>query len=109
MKTKILLSTAFALAAAGLAAAPRYEVFLLGGQSEMAGRGTLTDSNRLSTERVLKLSKDLTWVEGTEPIHFDKRSAGAGPAASFARASACVLPKTFLMICFPVAGSCPTV
>ena len=103
MKTKILLSTAFALAAAGLAAAPRYEVFLLGGQSELAGRGTLTDSNRLSTERVLKLSKDLTWVEGTEPIHFDKRSAGAGPAASFARAVAdhdpdvvvCLVPCAF--------------
>ena len=63
----------------------KYDIFILGGQSNMAGRGTLTRDNRISTERVLKFSKDGTWVEATEPIHFDKRSAGAGLAASFAR------------------------
>ena len=32
----------------------KYDIFILGGQSNMAGRGTLTDDNRVSTERVLK-------------------------------------------------------
>ena len=63
----------------------KYDIFILGGQSNMAGRGTLTDDNRVSTERVLKFTKDGKWVEATEPIHFDKPSARAGLAASFAR------------------------
>ena len=63
----------------------KYDIFILGGQSNMAGRGTLTADNRVSTERVLKFTKDGKWVEATEPIHFDKPSARAGLAASFAR------------------------
>ena len=63
----------------------KYDIFILGGQSNMAGRGTLTDDNRISAERVLKFTKDGKWVAAAEPIHFDKPVAGAGLAASFAR------------------------
>ena len=55
------------------------DLYLLIGQSNMAGRGVLTDSNRVSGE----------WQVAEEPIHFDKPTiAGAGLAASFARAMA---------------------
>ena len=63
-------------------------LFLLLGQSNMAGRGFLNATNRVSAERVAKLDRNDRWVPGEEPIHFDKPSAGAGLAASFARAVA---------------------
>ena len=61
------------------------DVYLLIGQSNMAGRGTLDRAHPVDTKRVQKLTKDGFWAEATEPIHFDKPSAGAGLAASFAR------------------------
>lgn len=68
--------------------APGKALFLLLGQSNMAGRGFLNATNRVPAERVAKLDRNDRWVPGEEPIHFDKPSAGAGPAASFARAVA---------------------
>ena len=54
----------------------------------MAGRGITNAANRLSSERVLKFTKDRTWAEGIEPIHFDRPFSGAGPGLGFARAMA---------------------
>ena len=104
MKVRFNVAAAMAaIAFTAFAGSPRYEVYLLGGQSNMAGRGELTADNRVSTERVLKLSRNLEWVEAVEPIHFDKGSAGAGLAASFARVIAdrdpdvvvCLVPCAF--------------
>ena len=65
------------------------DLYLLIGQSNMAGRGVLTDSNRVSADGIFKLDADGEWQAAEEPIHFDKPSiAGAGLAASFARAMA---------------------
>lgn len=61
------------------------DLYLLIGQSNMAGRGKLSEVEPLDTDRLLKLDASDTWVEATEPIHFDKSSAGVGLAASFAR------------------------
>ena len=81
---------AFALVlVAGLAFAevPQLDLYLLIGQSNMAGRGKLTEANRLPTDGVWKLDKKDQWVPATEPLHFDKPNvAGAGLAMSFARA-----------------------
>ena len=65
-------------------AAPR-DLYLLIGQSNMAGRGVVTDANRLSSERVWKFTKEGSWAEGVEPIHFDRKTVGAGPGLAFAR------------------------
>jgi hypothetical protein len=62
-----------------------YDIYLLIGQSNMAGRGTLTPSNAVTNDRILKFSKEMEWVPATEPLHFDKKTAGAGLAMSFAR------------------------
>lgn len=70
-------------------AAGTMDLYLLIGQSNMAGRGVLTDSNRVSADRIFKFDADMRWQRAEEPIHFDKPDiAGAGLAASFARAMA---------------------
>ena len=61
------------------------DVYLLIGQSNMAGRGVLCASNRVDSTRVVKFDADGKWVAAEEPIHFDRSTAGAGLAASFAR------------------------
>ena len=65
------------------------DLYLLIGQSNMAGRGVLTDSNRVSADGIFKLDAAGEWQVAEEPIHFDKPTiAGAGLAASCARAMA---------------------
>ena len=64
------------------------DLYLLIGQSNMAGRGVLKNASRVGTDRVYKFGKDGVWVEAVEPIHFDRRAAVAGLAASFARTMA---------------------
>ncbi|MGN0845174.1 MAG: sialate O-acetylesterase [Kiritimatiellia bacterium] len=67
-------------------AIPKLDLFLLIGQSNMAGRGRLTAENRLPADGVWKLDRNNQWVAATEPLHFDKNIAGAGIGMSFARA-----------------------
>ena len=82
------------LAGLAFAEVPQLDLYLLIGQSNMAGRGKLTDENRLSTDGVWKLDKHDQWVAATEPLHFDKPNvAGAGLGMSFAPNSA--FPRTF--------------
>ena len=90
MKTKTLGFMAAAMTAAlACGAQGNMDLYLLIGQSNMAGRGVLTDSNRVSAEGIFKLDAAGEWQVAEEPIHFDKPTiAGAGLAASFARAMA---------------------
>jgi hypothetical protein len=62
-----------------------FDLYILAGQSNMAGRGVLTDSMKtLQNDQVWMLTKDLKWTEAKHPIHFDKPSvAGVGPGLSF--------------------------
>ena len=59
-------------------------LFLLAGQSNMAGRGVVTDECKKIHPRVFALSKNGQWVPAVDPIHYDKSAAGAGLAKSFA-------------------------
>lgn len=82
---------------AALSAAPTLpakqdlHLFLLAGQSNMAGRGTL---NELSPgeaavhPRILALNTGLSWQAAVDPLHWDKREAGVGLGKFFARAVA---------------------
>lgn len=58
---------------------------LLIGQSNMAGRGFLNEAAPIYNENIFML-RNGRWQMMTEPIHFDRSVAGAGPAASFAQA-----------------------
>lgn len=61
-----------------------FQVFLLAGQSNMAGRGLVTEADREVHPRVLMLTKDGTWQYAVDPVHYDKKRAGAGLGRSFA-------------------------
>jgi peptidoglycan/xylan/chitin deacetylase (PgdA/CDA1 family) len=61
------------------------EVYLLIGQSNMAGRGTIDAESQNTSDAVLMLDKTNNWVVAKDPLHFDRASAGVGPALSFAQ------------------------
>lgn len=62
----------------------KFLLVLLTGQSNMAGRGVITDENKTLNPRVLMLDKDMRWVVAKDPVHFDKKAAGTGIARPFA-------------------------
>lgn len=62
----------------------RLDIFLLVGQSNMAGRGTVEELDRTPHERVWMLDRNARWVPAVEPMHFDKpRVTGVGPGRAF--------------------------
>ena len=63
-----------------------YHLFLLIGQSNMAGRGVVSEADRIPHSRIKMLDKEGEWVEAIDPLHFDKPIAGVGPGRSFAMA-----------------------
>ncbi|WP_196781411.1 sialate O-acetylesterase [Flavobacterium sufflavum] len=62
------------------------EVYLLIGQSNMAGRGAIDAESEKTSQDIFMLDKSNNWVIAKDPVHFDKSSAGVGPAISFAQA-----------------------
>lgn len=71
------------------------EIYILMGQSNMAGRGPLTAENRTWGTNSLKvLNENLQWVDAHHPLHFDKPSmVGVGPGLSFGIEMAQINPK----------------
>ena len=61
----------------------RFHLFLLAGQSNMAGRGDVEPEDRQAVPRVLMLARDGTWQPAVDPMHYDKPSAGVGPGRTF--------------------------
>lgn len=60
------------------------DVFLLMGQSNMAGRGLLEEVEAIRDERI-RAFRDHRWSAAREPLHDDRPGAGVGLAMSFAR------------------------
>lgn len=65
--------------------ADELDLYLLVGQSNMAGRGIVSDEDRQPDPRILVLNREDTWASQGEPLHSDKASAGAGLGFTFAR------------------------
>ncbi|NIP18072.1 MAG: sialate O-acetylesterase [Xanthomonadales bacterium] len=59
-------------------------IFLLAGQSNMAGRGGLSEADQAVNPRILMLNREGEWVHARDPVHYDKPIAGVGLARSFA-------------------------
>jgi predicted neuraminidase len=93
--------------AAKLPPKDKLELYLLIGQSNMAGRGALANENALSQIRVLKLSPRNAWAPGVEPLHTDKPIAGAGIGMSFAREMADANPKVTIGLIPCAVGGTP--
>lgn len=62
----------------------QFHLYLLAGQSNMAGRGKVTDADRTPHPRVLMLNKAGEWVPAVDPMHFDKPGiVGVGLGRTF--------------------------
>jgi hypothetical protein len=62
------------------------QLFLLIGQSNMAGRGPVEAQDQEIIPQVLMLNKELAWVPAVDPLHFDKPAvAGVGLGRTFAK------------------------
>lgn len=61
------------------------QLFLLVGQSNMAGRGKVQPEDRIPHPQIWVLDKHDAWVRQGEPIHFDKPFAGVGLGYTFAK------------------------
>lgn len=63
----------------------KFQLYLLLGQSNMAGRGAVEAQDTVPNRHVLRLNPDGQWEVAKDPIHFDKTMAGVGPGLSFGR------------------------
>ncbi len=62
------------------------QLFLLIGQSNMAGRGPVEAQDKEIIPRVFMLNKEMAWVPAVDPLHFDKPAvAGVGLGRTFAK------------------------
>ena len=61
----------------------KFHLYLLIGQSNMAGRGTVEDEDKEPHPRVMTLNKDGAWVPAVDPLHTDKPAAGVGLGKTF--------------------------
>ena len=63
----------------------KFDIYILMGQSNMAGRGPITDLTKDEhNDRVFMFTKDMQWTVARHPLHFDKpKVAGVGPGLTF--------------------------
>ncbi len=66
----------------------KLHLYLLVGQSNMAGRGQIEEADRTLHPRIWMLNKENRWVPAVAPMHFDKPVAGVGPGLEFAKVMA---------------------
>jgi hypothetical protein len=61
------------------------DVFLLAGQSNMAGRGVVEAADKQPLPGISVFTKEKTWAPAVDPLHFDKPAiAGVGLGRTFA-------------------------
>lgn len=90
-----------------LPAKDNFHLFLLIGQSNMAGRGAVAATDQVPSPRVLMLNQAGEWVPAVDPMHFDKPAViGVGPGRTFGIALARAYPDaTIGLIPCAVGGS----
>jgi len=84
----------------------QFHLYLLVGQSNMAGRGLVEEQDRTPHARVLTLNKELKWVPAVDPLHWDKPAVGVGLGKTFGQLVADASPGvTVGLIPCAVGGS----
>lgn len=79
-----LVAAAVGLTAGASDARPDMQVFLLIGQSNMAGRGAVEAADRVAHPRVFVLTRELMWAPAVDPLHWDKpERVGTGLGKTF--------------------------
>ncbi len=84
-----------------------FHLFLLIGQSNMAGRGQVTEEDTAADPRVLMLTKDNQWKPAVDPLHFDKPVAGVGLGRTFGQIIAEQTPGVTIGLIPCAAGGSP--
>ncbi len=85
----------------------KLHLYLLIGQSNMAGRGKVSPMDKMPHPRVFTLNKKDMWVPATDPIHFDKSIAGVGPGLTFGKTLAEADPSVTIGLIPCAAGGYP--
>jgi len=112
MKRWIFFSALFALFSSGCSNPTShrqtFHLYILAGQSNMAGRGKVETQDTQPHPRVFALNQDGQWQPATEPLHFDKPNiAGVGPGLAFGKAMAEYKKKVRIGLIPCAAGGSP--
>ncbi|GAB3905245.1 sialate O-acetylesterase [Mucilaginibacter boryungensis] len=86
-----------------------FDLYILMGQSNMAGRGPITeDIANEHNDRVYMFTKDKQWVPAKHPLHFDKpKVAGVGPGLTFGITIAQAYPEVKIGLIPCAVGGTP--
>ena len=103
----IVVVSALPVLAQDLPAKDKFHLYLLVGQSNMAGRGKVTEADRKPHPRVLTMDKAGKWVPAADPIHFDKKSVGVGLGKTFGILAAEADPSITVGLIPCAAGGSP--
>lgn len=79
-------------------------VFIMAGQSNMAGRGFVEPQDTIPNKRILTIDKSLNWIYAKEPLHFYEPSlTGLDCGMSFAKKILDSIPEGFSIAMIPCA------
>ncbi|MBQ6245734.1 MAG: hypothetical protein IJK04_02625, partial [Kiritimatiellae bacterium] len=92
---------------ASLPSKEKFQIVVLAGQSNMAGRGFPTEADKVAHPRVLMLNRQGEWVPCVDPIHYDVSGSGVGPGKAFAEALAESDPTITVGVVPCAVGGCP--
>lgn len=81
------------------------DLYLLMGQSNMAGRGIVGPEDLITDPHVFMLNKQNKWVTARSPLHFDKPVAGTGLGLTFGKIMAKRDGKSIGLIPCAVGGT----
>lgn len=90
-----------------LPAKDRFHLYLLIGQSNMAGRGAIEEQDKQPPPRVLRFTQEKTWAPAVDPLHFDKPIAGVGLGTTFGRVMAEAQPDVVVGLIPCAVGGTP--
>lgn len=90
-----------------LPAKEKFHLYLLVGQSNMAGRGKVEAGDKQPVANLLMLDKENNWVPAVDPLHFDKPGAGVGPGRTFGIEVAAADPTVTIGLIPCAAGGSP--
>ncbi len=85
----------------------QFHLFLLAGQSNMAGRGKIDAGDNSAHPGVLTLTAGGGWRPATDPLHYDKPYAGAGLGKSFGETVAGAAPGVTVGLIPAACGGSP--
>ena len=84
-----------------------FHLYLLVGQSNMAGRGKISEADKKPHPRVFMFTKEKSWMPAVAPLHFDKPIAGTGLGRTFGIRMAETKPHAHIGLIPCAAGGSP--